>query len=207
MHSPFLSNGSASALTVALVAEKQAKNKAIVLDSDDEAPPPTARKPARTKRSSPRFMGDTEDSPSSDSSSDSSGSPDTDSTSSGGDSFIVEEENPDGNKFVEEFRESIRGQMQGLRYYLKTYLLYLVHLVIDPDRDWLAADEEFRTAVHRINEHLAGHLNSLVTSSAWKVRPHRLRSLYSHADSAPLSARSRDSGRRSKRGRAWTWKS
>ncbi|KAL7343319.1 hypothetical protein BJY59DRAFT_355872 [Rhodotorula toruloides] len=150
--------------------QKQAKNKAIVLDSDDEAPPPTARKPARTKRSSPRFMGDTEHSPSSDSSSDSSGSPDTDSTSSGGDSFIVEEENPDGNKFVEEFRESIRGQMQGLRYYLKTYLLYLVHLVIDPDRDWLAADEEFRTAVHRINEHLAGHLNSLVTSSAWKPR-------------------------------------
>ncbi|BGP32358.1 hypothetical protein JCM10296v2_004139 [Rhodotorula toruloides] len=150
--------------------QKQAKNKAIVLDSDDEAPPPTARKPARTKRSSPRFMGDIDHSPSSDSSSDSSDSSDTDSTSSSGDSFIVDEENPDDDKFVEEFRESIRGQMQGLRFYLKTYLLYLIHLVIDPDRDWLAADEEFRTAVHRVNEHLAGHLNSLVTSSAWKPR-------------------------------------
>lgn len=113
-------------------------------------------------------MGDTEHSPSSDSSSDSSGSS-SESSSSNGDSFIVEEENPGVDKFVEDFRESIRGKMQGLPYYLKTYLLYLIHLVIDPDRDWLAGDEEFRTAVHRVNEHLAGHLNSLVTSSAWKV--------------------------------------
>ncbi|BGP24921.1 hypothetical protein Rt10032_c09g3871 [Rhodotorula toruloides] len=148
--------------------QKQAKSKAIVLDSADEAPLPIPPIQFRTKRSSPRFMGDTEHATSSESSAESSDVSESGSSSSSGDSFIVDEENPEDEKFVEEFRESIRSKMQGLRYYLKTYLLYLIHLAIDPTRDWLTEDEDFRMAVHRVDEHLAGHLNSLVTSSAWK---------------------------------------
>jgi len=88
------------------------------------------------------------------------------------DGFIVD--NSDGDdQVVHSWRESVRGQSQGLRYYIKNLLSYMVFLTIDPQCDWLASDKEWKDAHQRVHSHLTGLLNSLISSSAWKVRRRR----------------------------------
>ncbi|GAA6051017.1 hypothetical protein JCM3770_005457 [Rhodotorula araucariae] len=160
-----------------------AKNKVVVLDSEDETPPPrslrmrtgtSAGTNPRAHRSSPRYLGAEEDE-----SSESESSSVTDSRSVAEqtdwsenlDGFIVEgEPDAEGAAEVDKLRESIREQSQGLRFYVKQYLAYLVYLILDPDCDWLGVNEEWKIAHQRVHTHLRDLLNSLVSSSAWKPK-------------------------------------
>jgi len=98
------------------------------------------------------------------------------------DDFIVDGEPGEDDQLVQNWRESIRGQSQGLRFYIKQYLSYLVFVSVDPECDWLADDKEWTDAHQRVHNHLTGLLNSLISSSAWKVRAPDVRF------SSPLSA-------------------
>ncbi|GJN90682.1 hypothetical protein Rhopal_003694-T1 [Rhodotorula paludigena] len=150
--------------------EARSNRNKVVLDSDDEAPT-SPRKPSQTQRVSPRYLGRTGPSSSNDSGSESSssGSSNTDDSESSIDKFIIDEEgDEEARRTVDAFRETVRGQSQGLVFYLKTYLLYLVHVIIDPHRDWLEIDPEWKTAHGRVHGHLKGMLGSLIGSSAWK---------------------------------------
>ncbi|GAA5870893.1 hypothetical protein JCM1840_002722 [Sporobolomyces johnsonii] len=171
-------------------SSSQAKPPRIVLDSSDEdeassraasaSPYPASlsqlrrahQQPTRTHRPSPRFLGDPSH-PSS-SSTESSSSSDSDSATPDLDDnlehFIVDEDADDeGRAIVQEFVDSVRGKSQGVKYYLKTYLLYLVHLIVCPQVNWLD-DPEFKEAQERVHGQLQGMLQSLIGSSAWKPK-------------------------------------
>jgi hypothetical protein len=77
-------------------------------------------------------------------------------------------------KEVEKYRADLQMKSQGMRYYYKTYIILLVYMIIDPDRDWRREDKELRTADEKVTQELEGFLSSLVGSSAWKVRPARM---------------------------------
>ncbi|GAA5887189.1 hypothetical protein JCM5296_004553 [Sporobolomyces johnsonii] len=175
-------------------SSSQAKPPRIVLDSSDEdeassraasaSPYPASlsqlrrahQQPTRTHRPSPRFLGDPSH-PSS-SSAESSSSSDSDSATPDLDDnlehFIVDEDADDeGRAIVQEFVDSVRGKSQGVKYYLKTYLLYLVHLIVCPQVNWLD-DPEFKEAQERVHGQLQGMLQSLIGSSAWKPKFHHV---------------------------------
>lgn len=67
------------------------------------------------------------------------------------------------------YRADLQMKSQGMRYYYKTYIILLVYMIIDPDRDWRREDKELRTADEKVTQELEGFLSSLVGSSAWKV--------------------------------------
>ncbi|GAA5923879.1 hypothetical protein JCM1841_001422 [Sporobolomyces salmonicolor] len=161
----------------------QAKPPRMVLDSSDEdeassraasaSPYPASLSQLRhAHRPSPRFLGDPSH-PSS-SSSESSSSSDSDRATPDLDDnlehFIVDEDaDNEGQAIVKEFVESVRGKSQGIKYYLKTYLLYLVHLIVCPQVNWLD-DPDFKEAQERVHGQLQGMLQSLIGSSAWKPK-------------------------------------
>ncbi|GAA5833554.1 hypothetical protein JCM9279_001557 [Rhodotorula babjevae] len=154
-------------------AERAAKNKAVVLDSDDE--PPSTAKVASSQVRHPHYLGETSSSGSSSGSSSHADEDEpahprmaTEDLSEDLDGFIVD--NSDDDQVVHSWRESVRGQSQGLRYYVKQYLSLLVFLIVDPQCDWLASDKEWRDAHQRVHSHLTGLLNSLISSSAWKPK-------------------------------------
>ncbi|KPV74915.1 uncharacterized protein RHOBADRAFT_49790, partial [Rhodotorula graminis WP1] len=155
--------------------QRAAKNKAIVLDSDDE--PPSTAKVASSQARHPHFLGETSSSGSSSDSGSDEDSDDeparprmaTEDLSEDLDGFVVDESDGD-DQVVHSWRESVRGQSQGLRYFVKNYLAYLVFLIVDPQCDWLASDKEWKDAHQRVHAHLSGLLNSLVSSSAWKPK-------------------------------------
>ncbi|GAA5950321.1 hypothetical protein JCM21900_001116 [Sporobolomyces salmonicolor] len=171
-------------------SDSQAKPPRMVLDSSDEdeassraasaSPYPASLSQLRhahqqsfgAHRPSPRFLGDPSH-PSS-SSSESSSSSDSDRATPDLDDnlehFIVDEDADDeGQAIVKEFVESVRGKSQGIKYYLKTYLLYLVHLIVCPQVNWLD-DPDFKEAQERVHGQLQGMLQSLIGSSAWKPK-------------------------------------
>ncbi|GAA5984086.1 hypothetical protein JCM10908_006044 [Rhodotorula pacifica] len=165
---------------------RKASQKAIVLDSEDESPVPTQHRSQRTKAtaSQPRFLGDPDhnsdeedesDSDSDDSDRSGSGSSSSEDQSDGQgsiDDFLAED---DGNdEEVARYRAKMQLKSQGMRYYYKTYIILLVYMIIDPDRDWRAEDEDLRTADSKVTQELEGLLNSLVGSSAWKPKFKRI---------------------------------
>ncbi|BGP40316.1 hypothetical protein JCM10449v2_004277 [Rhodotorula kratochvilovae] len=161
--------------------QRAAKNKGVVLDSEDETPPPRSQLKGKGKaggrehRPSPRYLGAAQD----ESSSDSDSSSVTDSSSLSGQTDLSEDlegfivkggADAEGAAEVNKLRESIHEQSQGLRFYVKQYLAYLVYLILDPECDWLEVNEEWKIAHERVHTHLRDLLNSLVGSSAWKVK-------------------------------------
>lgn len=55
--------------------------------------------------------------------------------------------------------------------FLQTYLLWVIHDIVCPDVNWLSKSQpEFRDAQSRVHSTIDGMLNSLIGSSAWKVR-------------------------------------
>ncbi|KAK4054462.1 hypothetical protein OIV83_000956 [Microbotryomycetes sp. JL201] len=83
--------------------------------------------------------------------------------------FIVEgSDNDEDAQVVAEFREKISTGAQGQMYYLKTYLLWLVHTIVCPDVDWLEEDETFRVAERAVTNRLQDLLRALIGSSAWR---------------------------------------
>ncbi|GAA6013857.1 hypothetical protein JCM10207_008214 [Rhodosporidiobolus poonsookiae] len=166
-------------------AAASAKNKLVVLDSEDEASPSAGpsqpRKPSQRSGPSPgakkasqsshkhqhKYLG----APSSESSSE--GSEVSDESSSSGSSdiedFLVDEEDEDAREERERYMEDVRGRAQGLKFYLKTYQQYLIHLIVCPEVDWLG-DKDFKEAQKRVHSHLKGLVDSMVGSSAWKPR-------------------------------------
>ncbi|GAA5870838.1 hypothetical protein JCM3774_001690 [Rhodotorula dairenensis] len=167
---------------------RKASQKAIVLDSEDEMPATTQHRSQRvTTGSQPRFLGDPDHNSadsSSESDSDSDGSDSESSSSSDGrsdgrsdgqgsiDDFLAED---DGNdEEVARYRAEMQIKSQGMRWYYKTYIILLVYMIIDPDRDWRGQDDELRTADEKVTQEIEGLLNSLVGSSAWKPKFKRI---------------------------------
>jgi cobalamin biosynthesis protein CobT len=170
-------------------AGRKASQKAIVLDSEDERPATQSRSQRAPTDSQPRFLGDPdhnsdEEDDSEESDSDGSGSGSgSDSSSSrrkarsdseGSIDDFLAEDDENMEKEVEKYRADLQMKSQGMRYYYKTYIILLVYMIIDPDRDWRREDKELRTADEKVTQELEGFLSSLVGSSAWKVRPARM---------------------------------
>lgn len=163
---------------------RKASQKAIVLDSEDERPATQSRSQRGPTGSQPRFLGDPDhnsdeedDGEDSDSDGRESGS-DSDSSSSrtesrsdgeGSIDDFLAEDDENMEKEVENYRADLQMKSQGMRYYYKTYIILLVYMIIDPDRDWRREDKELRTADEKVTQELEGFLSSLVGSSAWKV--------------------------------------
>ncbi|GAA6008140.1 hypothetical protein JCM11491_001899 [Sporobolomyces phaffii] len=137
----------------------------IVLDSDNEDPiSPDARAPR------PTYMGQSESEEEQDEESDDSGGS-VDAGVSDENDFIVSDEDAGGDveearKELDKLRDSMRVKAQGLKYFLKTYLNYLVHLICVPESRWLA-DDEFKTAKNKIETHLKGIISSALSSAGW----------------------------------------
>lgn len=160
-----------------------------MLDSEDERPATQSRSQRAPTDSQPRFLGDPdhnsdEEDDSEESDSDGSGSGSgSDSSSSrrkarsdseGSIDDFLAEDDENMEKEVEKYRADLQMKSQGMRYYYKTYIILLVYMIIDPDRDWRREDKELRTADEKVTQELEGFLSSLVGSSAWKVRPARM---------------------------------
>lgn len=106
------------------------------------------------------------------------------------DDFIASDGEIEDDEEAQREIAKIRSRAQGFNYYLKVrrhvyspfhrsrpadervfeqnYLLYLVHLIVVPEADWLAADEEFREAQIRVEGRLQGVVSSGVQSGGWK---------------------------------------
>ncbi|BGP16296.1 hypothetical protein JCM10213_006452 [Rhodosporidiobolus nylandii] len=161
-------------------AAAAAKNKLIVLDSEDDSSAAGSRSRSASARPSgprasqakhrPSYLG-APSSSSSEEDSDSEVSSGSSSDSTDIEEFIVEEEDEDAREIVDAFRESVRGKAQGLKFYLKTYLLLLVHEIVCPEVDWLKdGTDDFRNAKRRVDEQIKGLVNSLIASSAWRPK-------------------------------------
>ncbi|KAM0791377.1 hypothetical protein ACM66B_005842 [Microbotryomycetes sp. NB124-2] len=85
------------------------------------------------------------------------------------DDFIVDEsDDDDDDQVVKDFREKVSTGAQGQMYYLKTYLQWLVHMIVCPGIDWLEEDETFRVAERAVSNRLQDLLRALIGSSAWR---------------------------------------
>ncbi|GAA5893951.1 uncharacterized protein JCM6883_003681 [Sporobolomyces salmoneus] len=87
------------------------------------------------------------------------------------DNFIVEDDDNDlGNAEaqveLDKLREGMRIKAQGLKFYIKTYLNYLVHLIVVPEANWLA-DSDFAAAKEKVESYLQGIINSSLSSAGW----------------------------------------
>ncbi|GAA5842192.1 hypothetical protein JCM5353_004582 [Sporobolomyces roseus] len=137
----------------------------IVIDSSNEG----SASPAPARRTGPRYAGGSE-SDANDSGNDSATSEQDDQSQHDVDSddFIASDGEIEDDEEAQREIEKIRSRAQGFNYYLKNYLLYLVHLIVVPEADWLAADEEFREAQSRVEGRLQGVVSSGVQSGGWK---------------------------------------
>jgi hypothetical protein len=86
------------------------------------------------------------------------------------DAFLVDDEGEDANdEEVYRFRQQMSTQIQGIQYHLKTYIQWLVHLIVCPQVDWLEEDANFEASFKMINDTLKSLVQSLIGSSAWRV--------------------------------------
>ncbi|GAA5991009.1 hypothetical protein JCM11641_007309 [Rhodosporidiobolus odoratus] len=182
-------------------AAATARNKRIVLDSEDEdsaTPAPRSRSHSLRPNGSPKrparqhsYLGAPSSSSSSeDSDEDSEVSSGSDSDTTDIEEFIVSEEDEEAKAEVEKYREGVRAKSQGLKFYLKTYLVYLIHHTVCPEVDW-AQDPEFKEARERVTQHLQGLTQNLITSSAWKQEFTHAIMTRPEMDLDPLTAASR----------------
>ncbi|KAM0753177.1 hypothetical protein T439DRAFT_378887 [Meredithblackwellia eburnea MCA 4105] len=84
--------------------------------------------------------------------------------------FIASDEGGEDNEVVEEFRQGLNAQAQGAKYYIKTYIVYLIHLIICPSVDWLLSDDNFLNASNYVERDINGLVSSLIGSTAWLER-------------------------------------
>lgn len=79
------------------------------------------------------------------------------------------EEDEEGKKLVAEFRNDLASQAQGLRYYLKTYIQWIIRIIICPEIDWLEEHKDYLTAYRVVEDSSRSLLNSLIGSMAWRI--------------------------------------
>ncbi|GAA5856735.1 hypothetical protein JCM8547_008815 [Rhodosporidiobolus lusitaniae] len=157
------------------------KSKRIGLDSGDEVEAASqgtrsrsqSARPsaAASKKSRPTYLGAASSSSESESEDGSDVSFGSDNTTDIDEFLVNDDDDDEARAIVDTFREGVRGRSQGMRFYFKTYLVYLIHTVVCPQVDWIdMKDTDFKEARNRVQEHLRGLLQSLIGSSAWKPK-------------------------------------
>lgn len=79
------------------------------------------------------------------------------------------EEDAEAQKVVAEFRNELASQAQGLRFYLKTYIQWIIRMIACPEIDWLEEHKDYMTAFRIVEDSSRSLLNSLIGSMAWRI--------------------------------------
>ncbi|KAL8281194.1 hypothetical protein RQP46_006552 [Phenoliferia psychrophenolica] len=82
--------------------------------------------------------------------------------------FLEEDDEEEVDDVVAKHRENMTRKAQGQKLHVKTFLQYLVHLIVCPTVDWYKSDENFAQSYDRVTRDLEGMTSSLIGSNAWR---------------------------------------